>query len=80
MEPLMVRPEQQWPFQQATQPQTIIEDNERNINIDHNVEDDDDDDDDVVVDDDDVDTDEEDEGGGFEVVANKSAPLVNGDQ
>jgi len=79
MEPLMVRPEQQWPFQQATQPQTIIEDNERNINIDHNIEDDDDDDD-VVVDDDDVDTDEEDEGGGFEVVANKSAPLVNGDQ
>jgi hypothetical protein len=77
-QPLMVRPEQQWPFQQATQPQTIIEDNERNINIDHNIEDDDDDD--VVVDDDDVDTDEEDEGGGFEVVANKSAPLVNGDQ
>ncbi|KAL3572703.1 hypothetical protein D5086_026607 [Populus alba] len=76
MEPLMVRPEQQWPFQQATQPQTIIEDNERNINIDHNIEDDDDD---VVVDDDDVDTDEEDEAGGFEVVANKSAPLVNGE-
>ncbi|KAG6786037.1 hypothetical protein POTOM_007629 [Populus tomentosa] len=76
MEPLMVRPEQQWPFQQATQPQTIIEDNERNINIDHNIEDDDDD---VVVDDDDVDTDEEDEAGGFEVVASKSAPLVNGE-
>ncbi|KAJ6939031.1 hypothetical protein NC651_005461 [Populus alba x Populus x berolinensis] len=77
MEPLMVRPEQQWPFQQATQPQTIIGDNERNINIDHNIEDDDDDD--VVVDDDDVDTDEEDEAGGFEVVASKSAPLVNGE-
>ncbi|KAJ6954073.1 hypothetical protein NC652_005719 [Populus alba x Populus x berolinensis] len=76
MEPLMVRPEQQWPFQQATQPQTIIGDNERNINIDHNIEDDGDD---VVFDDDDVDTDEEDEAGGFEVVASKSAPLVNGE-
>uniref|UniRef100_A0A6N2L2E6 Myb-like domain-containing protein n=1 Tax=Salix viminalis TaxID=40686 RepID=A0A6N2L2E6_SALVM len=73
MEPLIVRPEQQWYFQQAARPQTIIEDSERNINIDYNIEDDD-------GDDGDTDEEEEDEGGGFEVVANKSAPLVNGDE
>ncbi|KAJ6405473.1 hypothetical protein OIU84_013438 [Salix udensis] len=72
MEPLNVRPEQQWYFQQAARPQTIIEDSERNINIDYNIEDDDGDDGDT--------DEEEDEGGGFEVVANKSAPLVNGDE
>lgn len=72
MEPLIGRPEQQWYFQQAARPQTIIEDSERNINIDYNIEDDDGDDGDTEE--------EEDEGGGFEVVANKSAPLVNGDE
>ena len=72
MEPLIVRPEQQRYFQEAARPQTIIEDSERNINIDYNIEDDDGDDGDT--------DEEEDEGGGFEVVANKSAPLVNGDE
>ncbi|KAB5568483.1 hypothetical protein DKX38_002276 [Salix brachista] len=72
MEPLIVRPQQQWYFQEAARPQTIIEDSERNINIDDNIEDDDGDDGDT--------DEEEDEGGGFEVVANKSAPLVNGDE
>ncbi|KAF9687080.1 hypothetical protein SADUNF_Sadunf02G0056600 [Salix dunnii] len=81
VEPLIVRPEQQWYFQQAARPQTIIEDNERNINIDYNIEDDNDDvADDGGDDDDDGDTDEEDEGAGFEVVASKSVPLVNGDE
>lgn len=75
MEPLMVRPEQQCPFEQANQPETITEDNERDINIDHNiVEDDDDDDDDM-----DDDTEEEDEGVGFEVVANRPASLTIGE-
>lgn len=73
MEPLMVRPEQQCPFEQANQPETIIEDNERDINIDHNIEEEDDDDD---MDDD---TEEEDEGVGFEVVANRPASLTNGE-
>ncbi|KAJ6998187.1 trihelix transcription factor GT-2 [Populus alba] len=74
MEPLMVRPEQQCPFEQANQPETITEDNERDINIDHNIEEEDDDDDDM-----DDDTEEEDEGVGFEVVANRPASLTIGE-
>ncbi|CAK7346782.1 unnamed protein product [Dovyalis caffra] len=74
MEPLMVRPEQQWPCQQASQPETIVEDNETNINTYHNIEENDD-----IDDDDEAHTEEEDEGGGFEVVANKPATLGNGE-
>ncbi|XP_011044213.1 PREDICTED: trihelix transcription factor GT-2-like [Populus euphratica] len=74
MEPLMVRPEQQCPFEQANQPETNIEDNERDINIDHNIEEEEEDDDDM-----DDDTEEEDEGVGFEVVANRPASLTNGE-
>ncbi|KAF9682747.1 hypothetical protein SADUNF_Sadunf05G0140700 [Salix dunnii] len=75
MEPLMVLPEQQLPFEQANLPETIIEDNERDNNFDHNIEEDDD-----MYGDGDGDTDQEkEEGGDFEVAANRPASLGNGE-
>ncbi|EEF29943.1 trihelix transcription factor DF1 [Ricinus communis] len=84
MEPLMVRPEQQWPPQQGNL-QQHVQVNGREIMDHHNIgedeeeEGDDGEDDD---DDDDGDTEEEDEGGGgFQVVASKPpASLGNDDK
>uniref|UniRef100_A0A6N2NJ81 Myb/SANT-like DNA-binding domain-containing protein n=1 Tax=Salix viminalis TaxID=40686 RepID=A0A6N2NJ81_SALVM len=75
MEPLMVLPEQQLPFEQANLPEKIIEDNERDINFDPNIEEDDE-----IYDDGGGGGDteqEEDEGGDFEVAAHKPASLGN---
>ncbi|KAG5246050.1 trihelix transcription factor [Salix suchowensis] len=77
LEPLMVLPEQQLPFEQANLPEKIIEDNERDINFDHNIEEDDE-----IYDDGGGGGDteqEEDEGGDFEVAAHKPASLGNGE-
>ncbi|KDP42994.1 hypothetical protein JCGZ_25180 [Jatropha curcas] len=73
IDPLMARPEQQWPLQQENQSETVIEINGRD-KLDHNNIEDDDEDEDVA-------TSEEDEGGGgFEVVASKPvAPMGNGE-
>ncbi|KAJ8771705.1 hypothetical protein K2173_026882 [Erythroxylum novogranatense] len=71
MEPLMVRPERQWPLQKENQLETVPEDRERE-KIEENVEDTME-----VEEEDDVETEEEDEGGGFGMVENKPETTGN---
>ncbi|KAJ8762874.1 hypothetical protein K2173_023003 [Erythroxylum novogranatense] len=71
MEPLMVRPERQWPLQQESQVETAPEDRQRE-KIEDDIEEDEEEEEDRE-------TEEEDEAGGFEMVANKPATLGNGE-
>ena len=82
MAPLMVRPEQQWPPQQAEQPPEVaMEDvendpTERRQQQQHHEEEEDEDDEEVKDMDDEDDDEDDDEGGGnYEIVASKPASV-----
>ncbi|KAF5735355.1 hypothetical protein HS088_TW15G00857 [Tripterygium wilfordii] len=73
MEPLMVRPEQQWPLQQESntnQIQSIMEDNERGDIMDQNQEEE-------TEEDGDTDDDDDEDAQGFELVPNKQVSMAS---